>query len=1236
MINDLVSRCVLIRGLVAMACSSLPLQAQEPVGTVVEKSGPGSASSVPAPPVAAGTPASAAPANPASSAPQTEEEKRLQALLKLKFDRRPASVLRALASQMDSSAAANDAVQQFQLDVVAGRWPAVGEFLEQLPPPHASQVYQYLLQELNKAAPPTPQASGAPTGPPIEPALLPANVLEIAEAAPTDPTDEQIKLLGDLLVRALRTGTFIESFIAKLETGTPRFGGEDPKNRERAANLLIAANRIFEAGRFLPPLESAREKQDLKMLEVHARYQFEFGRQQNNRDALRQAWELTQSIVASASASFEQREQALQRSLQFLDLQAKELGASWLRENFQNNPQQGMAILAAVAGLVAKDAANRDVSVRRKHLEFQNRVVSALLAVAGPETGRWVSAVNVLAVNWLQAAEYSRQRHRPPRDNVMPYYDAYGNQIFPGNPQSTSEDSNQVAAIPVEQVLESAPGEAWLALLDQTLAPRVRRLVAELALKIEKETPALQQIEALTRDHPTIALDLAHQLLSVWATTHDPQEMNRARRQAVYSGGVSYGNPYGPQQQQGIPLTRAKQVRNIQDLATLVQQLRSLPLPPLQDSAVVRAFTAAHSQAEVFRVEDIETVFGGMAAVRPELLAELAQTMRERLARQWRDPRTQQQLQTKRTDKEIDAEVMRGYELVLGLIENGLRQHAQSWRLTLAQAAALFDWAEFQYGKKVDLAIYVDKRDRAFNAFQTAAQLYAQQLASLQGPAETPLVYQQWMNANLGASDLAYVTRQQEPSSDQLERIRAAINNLPGEAAERHLAAFAKYLSNSSATLRPELKPRYLRAGLRVAGEHPAAEEARKLVAHYDGLLQEIALDVRIDGDATVGHRQPFGVFVALRHTAAIERESGGFARYLRTQQNYYYGSGQPSLVNFREEFEKQVREKLSDAFEIKVVTFHDDKVQSRGIGRPQWRETPLAYLLLQAKDASVDRLPAFRMDLDFLDPRGQVVLPVESQVLVIDARPTETPTRPATELVVTQILDDRELSQRKLNVEIKATAKGLVPELASLLELHPAEFTVAKIEDPGVSLSKLSLEGDQVAAVSDRTWRVELTAGDKGALPRAFQFFKAKRDDLKLDYKRYADADLVAVEPNVALAGVALGPSRTWQWVTAGILLLSVLAAGVWKAVRRKPAAVEPSARYVLPQTITPFSVLSLLRRIHQDPQLPLPAQRRTELTETIAGLERHYFAHAGSNGASPNVEAIARHWVASARASA
>ena len=101
----------------------------------------------------------------------------------------------------------------------------------------------------------------------------------------------------------------------------------------------------------------------------------------------------------------------------------------------------------------------------------------------------------------------------------------------------------------------------------------------------------------------------------------------------------------------------------------------------------------------------------------------------------------------------------------------------------------------------MDLAIYVEKREAAFKGFARAAALYAQALPGIEEKEQSPRVFQQWFNANLGASDLAYVTRQQEPETNQLQQIRAAILALPGEAAERHLAAFAKQLGQSANTI---------------------------------------------------------------------------------------------------------------------------------------------------------------------------------------------------------------------------------------------------------------------------------------------------------------------------------------------------------------------------------------------------------------------------------------------------
>jgi hypothetical protein len=174
-------------------------------------------------------------------------------------------------------------------------------------------------------------------------------------------------------------------------------------------------------------------------------------------------------------------------------------------------------------------------------------------------------------------------------------------------------------------------------------------------------------------------------------------------------------------------------------------------------------------------------------------------------------PTIQQQNKTKRTDKDIQAEVNRGYELVIGLTEKAVEARPSDWRLWMVNGATHFDWAEYAYGKQEKLAIYTEKRDKAFEMLQKAAELYAAQVTSMDENQQTPMVFQQWFNATLGASDLAFLTRQQKMDTNRIDQIRDALRALPEETVERHLAAFGKSLSDSVNGLPPELKPRYLR-----------------------------------------------------------------------------------------------------------------------------------------------------------------------------------------------------------------------------------------------------------------------------------------------------------------------------------------------------------------------------------------------------------------------------------------
>jgi hypothetical protein len=1192
-----------------------------------------------------------------TNAATSPEERRLQELLRLQFDRRPSSLLQTLARQWDGSPQPTNDVLRFRQDVIAGRWSAAGEFIAQLPENQRVQVYRHVLEALGRD--PQPARPGMPTpdgdlvpgampeNPPMvmpgmppgmfpAPVLLPDDVLALADIAPGELNDDLIQRLGYLLIRALSKGNYIAPFLSRLEQGTPRLGGADPARRDLAAQLLIAAGRLTDAGRFLPSLEAAKASSDLKALDLHARYHLEVGRQEQNTNSLQQAWELTQLLLASTNAlstnnPAADRDRVLRRALELLPLIARHQGTNWLRASFRDRPGEGMAILAAALGAPAPNL--RDAEVRRRNLEQQCQAVLVLLDTVGPETKRWTTPLQVIALNWMQEADLTRERwYQQPRQ----YPDPYGNyDPMEEMRMQRFNDPNQPQPIAPTALLGLLPNEPWLDLIEDTLRPRVWFLAASLRLKTDEEAKAIPYLEKLASAYPKPALELANDLLRAWTRSHDPntQQAMMRTRYARY-GPVWYGpgSPYG-MGGQGVSLTRSMQNRNLRELADLLDRLRRLPLPNLEDAAVVGAFTAAHSQAEVFRAEDIAAVFGPVAQMRLETLAELLQTMRQRLASDWRQMRAQQDAKTRRTDKDIEGEIMRGYEVMTDLIGQGLARWPDHWRLRLVQAATSFDWAEFQYGKKVDLAIYVQKRDEAFAAFEQAAGLYAAQLASLEPKDQTVLAYMQWFNANLGASDLAYVTRQQEASTNQLARLRAALLALPGEAAERHLALFGRELNQSLDTIKPELKPRYVRAGLEIVGDHPSAAEVRKLATHYRDLLGELALEVRVDGDATVGHTHPFGVFVCLRHTVEVEREGGGFGRYLQGQNNPYAYNPYGQQRNVREEFEKQVREKLNEGFDIKVITFADDKVQSRGYGRPGWRETPLAYLLLRAKDGAVDRLPSLHLDLDFFDRRGQVVLPIESPVVLLDARPPTAPVRPVTKLAVTQVLDDRELAAGRLTLDLKATGRGLVPDLKDLLDLNLAGFRLAKTNDSGVTVTKLDTEADDLAGLSERTWLLELVPaeGRRGHPPAVFHFPAARSQEVALAYKRYADADLVEVKPEVALAGIRLKPDWTWLWLTLALLGAATGGFIVWRR-RQARATVEPrQPRYLVPSPATPFNVLNLLRQMHRDEHLPLSADRRAELTRAIGELEQGYFAPPTNGKPDRDLAAFARAWVES-----
>ena len=650
-----------------------------------------------------------------------------------------------------------------------------------------------------------------------------------------------------------------------------------------------------------------------------------------------------------------------------------------------------------------------------------------------------------------------------------------------------------------------------------------------------------------------------------------------------------------------------------------------MDLPELDEQALVRAFTTCHSTAEVYQIEDIEEVFGSIQKLKPNTIAGLVQKMRTNLSTAWRQPRVQEQKKTNRKEPEIQKEVQRGYEVAAKITKEALFAHPESWELQLAKACVNFDRNAYQQEIKKS-SEFTEKQRKVYGEFAEAAKTYAAKVVSLEEDEHSTEVFDLWFYAALGACDLALLTHEKLSVAAQFDEIRKAIEGLPGETPKTHMSQFANKLFTRMSPLKPEMKYRYLQGGFTIVGDHPDAVEARKVFQYYNDLVQEIKLQTRIDGTDVVGE-EPFGMFVNLYHTEEVERESGGFAKYLQNQNSmtYAYNYGRPTN-DYRDAFETSAIAALSEHFEVISVTFEDEKnIESREAPEAGWRVTPYAYILMKARGKEVDVIPPVKLDLDFLDTSGYAVLPIESKAIPVDTISAEVDSRPMKDLEVIQTLDERRSGEGKLVLEVKASARGLIPNFEELLKLEDQSFEVIEEQDQGVSVSAFDPESNDIQMVTEREWLIELKAGDKAGMPKSFQFCSAVNDDTKLVFKRYEDADLVEVEQTVSLENQYGQTSKAWIYWLAGGIPVAILFVVLLALVMRAPAAVSVT-KYSRPDEITPLSVISLLKQIRGETKLG--EDKRAQLDDAIDRIEQYFFYT--ENGEVPELNKETEHWLA------
>jgi hypothetical protein len=1202
--------------------------------------------------VAAEAPAEGA---PAAEEPKKQRTKRAEKLRGLNFDRRASSILAAMSrpapvlkeeeakeeeppkdekeAKKRAEAKAKKAEERlvaFEMETLAykvtiGDWNAVGAYIAELKAVDADDAQTAFDRMI------TSLAQGPARPPDVMPQgqqyieknqFSPVDVMRIAGIASSELKKEHLSTLGTLLRLAIEQGhkpeTFVEAW--KQRSGSPAF----PLDKRRLAKLLVAAGEPAHIEGLLPNLEEAVAANDREALNLLARLALARASKDKGEATRWQeaAWQATLAVLSSGDVDEAEKIEALQRAVELAPALRGELGERWLAESFTTFPQRGREILASIGGAAAKglQAATNDSEKRGKLLELQLAATKALIEHAPDLAKEWRQELTLLATNWLREAQASQLHDRSKTYGPQVQRDSYGNIFYSyyDYEQQMGGFGNQwgVQAVRTSRVLECRPTGRWVEMVDATLRPRIDYMTASLYLKVGEDLDAFPCIESLARTQPAQAKELADEFLRVWARNNDPNAQNSRRSAFVYSYGFD-------DRANGIPLTRSKQERNLRKLGELVARLRAADIA-VDGPLLAEAFKAAHGKAEVYRIGRMEEIFGALDKLDDETFAALLETMRANLASVWRDAAEQQKAKTKRTKKDVEAEVDDGYEVARGTLERALQLRPDAWRMLAVQAALMHDENEWIASRRKD-ARYAERRAAAFDVFAKAAASYQASLPPDDPSKERSSVYETWFSAALGASDIRAIDHEKQLAAGEIERIKEALAALGPERSERHVKLFANALANRIGSVSPSVKLRYVRQGLAITGVDRQVRDLQQLADYYGDLVTEIQLRTRIDGDARVGHGGPFGLRVDLRHTKDIERESGGFAKYMTNQNNQMsaFNYGRPP-ENYRDKFEEAARAALSEHFEVLSVTFNDPKAQSVPDDELGWRVTPYAYLLLKPRGAQVDRVPSLKMDIDFLDISGYVVLPIESSVAPIDAAAPAGAPRPYAAASLVQILDEKEWKDGVVGLELKTTGTGLPGEWSELVEFSHPGFKVAKVEDSGPQVVRFLEDGSGVECERRVAWRLEAEGGAGGDV--AFAFAKPRVEVAEDQRFRYDDADLVAADPVLQLRrGVA---ERGLSWLSWAAILAAAGGLAAWMWTRRSATGEGAPARFPVPERPTAFSVLALLRDIERHGGLA--EGERAELRREIAELEREFFA--GDAAPARDLGAVAGRWAACA----
>jgi hypothetical protein len=1192
---------------------------------------------------ATNTAAARAAAKKAAEAGEPLPPELTNAIHTMSFDRSSESLFDAVKSQQSGGRLSES--EKFRLALLLGDWGHIATALKTLPDEDAMTAYTRLLDSLTTNSQSAAQfyqqsrssgassvtydqygnaipAASAPSPSQRRGLFLSDDFYAVIEAAPGQLTASHLPSISSLVKVAIGGGGK-QDFLTRLEKGLKGIGGTTPSGKKLAAQLLSSVGWMSDSGPYLPLERSEWDNADTLTLVLTMEYFTQTGVEKRDERQLKRAAEMCAFMMQTSRFGSNDRgifKQATDRFVKLLPALESDDAEQLIRENFLTQPAIMIDLVLALGDVGHQAQKSSDLKQREQSLKMQ----SVILRVLEGKKSALPEAVNVLVMNWLSEAEQTyRSGGRTQEQNMM------DSDIYLYRVVNTASRPKTLAP---DVVLGNAPSGAVTRRLNQGLAQRVNLTRLKVTLLNPTEM-TLETLKGYLKDHPGQEKELCQDYLAAWVKKRmvQPEDPNIVRMRLL---GYNIAKP----PTQGIPLTRLRQNQNVTEFRSVLASLRALSPEPIEASSVISSFMSIHSGAEVYRLEDIEGIFGPPEKMNRAELMSLVTGMRTKLREQWRDPQAQQDAGSNRTETEVKDEVSRGYRTALELVKRGLKPEEAEWKEFIVRGQLFFDASEYEFSRQIKLTDYVSLRDEAFNSYKKASEIYAAKVPDMAKGQWTMEPYQMWFFVMLGASDLSQLTRAAARSDPGLKLVGEAMRALPGEAADGHLTKFGEMLGTVLGQVPANMKQKFLSAGLQVIGEnHPSAKTASQSLKNYEELIDEVQLRLAVDGPTRVGHKTPFGVFIGIEHTRQLARESGGFSKYLQNLQSQqrnimYYGNAGQKAINYRDEFSKNIHAALDETFEVASITFPDTSVKLIDLPREGWQETPLAYVVLRAKDAAVDRIPSIQIDMDFSDTAGQVVLPIRSQVQPIDAKDTDVMQRPYDGLALTFTMDEREWRKEgKVVVEVTAKGTGVIPSHLQMFDYEREGFDT-EVTDNGLSITQFLSDGKKRTAQADRGWQFTYKRKKdlRGDVTLKFPAIKPSVTATNVEYKHYQDADLVSVDAKQAAAGVLLrsGGSSLARNVGVAVGVIGV-AVGLFMVMRRRPQQAQVAGGLAVPAQITPFSVVAFLQRIQREYAAKLDEGKRQSLQAQIREIESAFFSGGNSSAASPDLEAVARKWL-------